>query len=48
MLKTQFGTQLTHHLILEMRYVINYDSFWDSESSDDVIKYEKSSSSTIF
>jgi hypothetical protein len=28
-------------MILEMRYVICYDSSCDSESSDDVIKYEK-------
>jgi len=39
--------QLTRHMILEMRSMINYGSSWDSKSSDDVIKYEKNNNSSI-
>jgi hypothetical protein len=47
MAKTHLGVQFTHHLILEMLSMINYNSLWDTESSDDVVKHEECYNATI-
>ena len=47
MMKSQLGTQLSHHMIMKMGTIISNNGLWNSKSGDDLVKYEQSNSFTI-
>ena len=47
MTKTQLGTQLNHHMIMEMGPIISEYGLWNSKTIYDVIEKEEGDSLTI-
>ena len=47
MMKTQLSTQLNHHLIMEMGFVISDYGLWNSKPSYCMIEKEESDNITI-